>query len=104
MGGGKKSGGLLWSRLIAALLDKAHDYFDVATELNGFNGRGRVIHQIHRGANLRRGTLRRGVGQLPQTAKLENIDSGIFRFEAVVRDYENAGGVTPTGAELKDDL
>ena len=82
---------------------KAHDYSEAATELNGFDGWRRIVHQTHQWANTRRGTLRRIVEKMPQITRLEDIDAGILRFEAIMRDYAKAGGVVPTGPGLKDD-
>ena len=35
--------------------DKAHDYFEAASERNGFDGWRRVVHQTHQGAKTRKG-------------------------------------------------
>ena len=90
--------------LNVALLDKAHAYFEPTADLNGFDGWRRIVHQIHQGAEVRRGTLRRVTKNMPKIAKLEGIDTGILHFEAVVRDYGKAGGTVPTNDELNADL
>ena len=40
----------------------------------------------------------------PKIARLEDIDSGIARFESIMRDYRTAGGSPPEGIELKNDF
>ena len=60
-----KLGGRLWGFLNTASLDKAHDYFEFAGELNGSGGCGRIAHQTRQGANARQGILRRIVKNVP---------------------------------------
>ena len=94
----------LWGWLNTALLDKAHEYFEAADELNGFDGWRRIVQQIHKGSKTRNGNLRRLVKKMPMIARVEDFDSGILRFEAIMRDYDRAGGVVPTSEEMKEDL
>ncbi len=95
---------ILWGFLNTCLSGKARTCFEGADMCNGFDAWRRVVQQIHQGANVRLGTLRRLVKSPPQIAKLEDIDAGIVRFEGIMKDYRAAGGVPPEGAELKNDL
>ncbi len=81
-----KLGDELWGWLNTALLDKAPDYFEGAGELIEFDGWGCIVQQIHKGGKTRDGTLRRLIKQMPNIAKLEDIESGTIRFEAIMRD------------------
>ena len=53
-----------------ALQDKAHEYFEAADELNGFDGWRRIVQQIHKGSKTRKGNLRRIVKKMPMIAKV----------------------------------
>ncbi len=100
----KRLGELIWGFLNDCLSGKARSCFEGADPLNGFDAWRRVVQHIHQGANVRLGTLRRMVKNPPQIAKIEDIDQGIVRFEAIMKDYKTAGGSPPEGAELKNDL
>ena len=100
----KRISEILWGFLNTCLSGKARTCFEGADMCNGFDAWRRVVQQIHQGANVRLGTLRRLVKSPPQIAKLEDIDAGIVRFEGIMKDYRTAGGTPPEGAELKNDL
>ncbi len=100
----KRLGELIWGFLNACLSDKARTCFEGADPLNGFDAWRRVVQHIHQGANVRMGALRRLVKNPPQILKMEDIDQGIVKFEAIMKDYRSAGGTPPCGAELKNDL
>ncbi len=100
----KRLGEVLWGFLNACLSDKARTCFEGADPLNGFDAWRRVVQHIHQGTNVRMGALRRLVKNPPQIPKMEDIDQGIVKFEAIMKDYKSAGGHPPEGAELKNDL
>ncbi len=95
---------VVWGFLNTCLTDKARTCFEGADILNGFDAWRRVIQHVHQGANVRLGTLRKAVKNPPKIGSLQDIDSGITRFESIMRDYRMAGGSPPEGIELKNDF
>ena len=95
---------VVWGFLNTCLQDKARTCFEGADVLNGFDAWRRIVRHVHQGANVRLGTLRKAVKNPPKIARLEDIDSGITRFENIMRDYRTAGGSPPEGVELKNDF
>ncbi len=98
----RRLGEIIWGFLNTCLADKARTCFEGADILNGFGAWRRIVQHIHQGANVRLGTLRRAVKNPPRIGKLEDIDSGIMRFEGIMKDYRNAGGVPPDGSRAQE--
>ena len=65
----KRISEILWGFLNTCLSGKARTCFEGADMCNGFDAWRRVVQQIHQGANVRLGTLRRLVKSPPQIAK-----------------------------------
>ena len=100
----RRLGEVLWGFMNTCLMGKAHEIWEGADPLNGFDAWRRVVQHIHQGANVRLGNLRRLVKNPPKINKLEDISAGITRFEAIMKDYELASGAPPKGIELKNDF
>ena len=64
----------LWGWLNVALVEKGHAYFEPATGLNGFDGWRRIVHQIHQGAKVHRGTLRRAAKNMPNIVHINKAE------------------------------
>jgi hypothetical protein len=95
---------VLWGFLNTCLKDKAKEEFEAAEELDGFDAWRRVVQHIWQGANVRQGLLRKAVKNPPAIKSLEDVSTGITRFEQIMKAYKDAGGVPPTGQELKNDF
>ena len=100
----KRLGELIWGFLNTCLHGKAHECFESTPELHGFDAWRRIIQHIHQGAEIRLGTLRRAVKHPPAIARLEDVATGITRFEGIIKAYRDAGGTAPHEVELKNDL
>ena len=59
------------------------------------------MQPIFQGGQLRRGLLREAVKHPPAIATLEDVPSGIARFEDIMMAYNGFGGVPPVRRELE---
>jgi hypothetical protein len=95
---------LIWGFLNSCLSGKALEEFEGAEILDGMDGWRRVVQRIYQGAVTRAGLLRKAVKNPPAILKLEDVPSGVTRFEGIMKAYKAAGGTPPVGHELKTDV
>jgi hypothetical protein len=63
--------------------------------LDGFDGWRFVAMHIWQGVDARQGLLMKSVKNLPMIKSLEEVASGVTRFEEIMKAYKDAGGVPP---------
>jgi len=95
---------ILWGFLNTCLSGKAKEEFEAAEELDGVHAWRRVIQHIWQGAKVRQRLLRKAVKNPPMIKSLEEVTTGITRFEGIMKAYKGVGGLPPTGQELKNDF
>ena len=100
----KRLSEVIWGFMNTCLTGRAHEIWEGADPLNGFDAWRRIVHHIHKGAQVRLGTLRRLVKNPPMIKRLEDISEGVVHFEAIMKNYRLAGGSPPEGVELKNDF
>ena len=95
---------VIWGFLNTCLHAKAKEEFEAADCLFGFDAWRRVVQHIWQGAKVRQGMLRKSVKSPPAIKSLEDVATGITRFEGIMKAYKEAGGSPPVGQELKNDF
>ena len=95
---------VIWGFLGTCLVGEAHTIFEGAEELNGFEAWRLITQHVSSGQNVRLANLRKLVKNPPQIRRLEDVVTGITKFDNILKDYVAAGGNAPKDLELKDDL
>ena len=94
----------IWGFLNTCLKGDAHTTFENANLLNGLDGWRLIVQDIQRGRSVRLATLRKLVRNPPRINKLEDVASGIVKYQNLIKEYRSVGGEPPNDFEQKQDL
>ena len=95
---------VLWGFLNACLNGSAKETFELADDLDGFNGWRLVVQDIMKSRGIRLAQSRRAVRNPPAIKDVAHIASAVKSFDAIHKAYKEAGGTIQDDQEKKLDL
>ena len=95
---------VLWGFLNACLKGSAKETFELADDLDGFNGWRLVVQDIMKSRGIRLAQSRRAVRNPPAIKDVAHIASAVNSFGAIHTTYKGAGGAIQDDQVKKLDL